>query len=189
MRVERRHGAVCRAPARASTATTRAARRSRSILRRATRPSASTRSSTRTRSSSASARSSSASSTSRPRCGCSSSTRSCCSSATPATPRRAGRAAAMGIEVPLYYRLNDRLTFDFELALDAVASSRNSIRPATRFRARSTTCSRPASRSQNPQGFYGSARLRYFGPRPLIEDGSVESDSSTVVNLGVRLQA
>ena len=50
-------------------------------------------------------------------------------------------------------------------------------------------CSRPASRSQNPHGFYGSARLRYFGPRPLIEDGSVESDSSTVVNLRARLQA
>ncbi len=35
---------------------------------------------------------------------------------------------------------------------------------------------------ENPDGFYGSARLRHFGPRPLIEDGSIESDSSTVVN-------
>jgi hypothetical protein len=38
---------------------------------------------------------------------------------------------------------------------------------------------------QNPNGFYGTARLRYFGPRPLVEDGSIESDSSMVVNLTV----
>jgi hypothetical protein len=36
---------------------------------------------------------------------------------------------------------------------------------------------------QAPRGFYAAARLRYFGPRPLIEDGSIESGSSTVVNL------
>jgi outer membrane receptor protein involved in Fe transport len=31
-------------------------------------------------------------------------------------------------------------------------------------------------------GFLASARVRYFGPRPLIEDNSVRSDSSTLVN-------
>ncbi|HQR60611.1 MAG TPA: TonB-dependent receptor [Methylophilaceae bacterium] len=37
-------------------------------------------------------------------------------------------------------------------------------------------------------GWYGSARLRYFGPRPLNEDNSVRSDSSTIVDtrLGYR---
>lgn len=29
---------------------------------------------------------------------------------------------------------------------------------------------------------FGSLRLRYFGPRPLIEDGTVESSSSTLLN-------
>lgn len=29
---------------------------------------------------------------------------------------------------------------------------------------------------------FGGVRLRYFGPRPLIEDGSVESEPSTLVN-------
>jgi hypothetical protein len=29
---------------------------------------------------------------------------------------------------------------------------------------------------------FGSLRLRYFGPRPLVEDGSIESSSSTLVN-------
>jgi len=32
-------------------------------------------------------------------------------------------------------------------------------------------------------GFFGGARLRYFGSRPLIEDGSVRSSPSTLVNL------
>jgi outer membrane receptor protein involved in Fe transport len=30
---------------------------------------------------------------------------------------------------------------------------------------------------------YGSLRLRYFGPRALVEDNSVRSDSTTLVNL------
>ena len=31
--------------------------------------------------------------------------------------------------------------------------------------------------------FFGSIRLRYFGPRPLVEDNSVRSDASTAVSL------
>ena len=34
-------------------------------------------------------------------------------------------------------------------------------------------------------GFLGSLRLRYFGPRPLYDDNSVRSDSSTLVNARV----
>jgi outer membrane receptor protein involved in Fe transport len=34
----------------------------------------------------------------------------------------------------------------------------------------------------NLSGFLGSVRLRYFGPRPLTEDNSVRSQSSTLVN-------
>ena len=33
-----------------------------------------------------------------------------------------------------------------------------------------------------PTGTYGSVRLRYFGPRALIEDNSVRSSSSTLIN-------
>jgi hypothetical protein len=36
-----------------------------------------------------------------------------------------------------------------------------------------------------PFGVFGSLRLRYFGPRPLIEDDSVRSDSTTLTNLQV----
>jgi outer membrane receptor protein involved in Fe transport len=87
-----------------------------------------------------------------------------------------------GIEVPLYYRPTDRLTFDVELAFthaeftesdpagDEIPGSIDQVLAA-------------GVTLQNPNGFYTTARLRYFGPRPLIEDGSIESDSSTVVNL------
>ena len=34
-----------------------------------------------------------------------------------------------------------------------------------------------------PNGLFGSLRARYFGPRPLIEDNSVRSKSTTLVNL------
>ena len=33
------------------------------------------------------------------------------------------------------------------------------------------------------RGVFGSARLRYFGPRPLIEDNSVRSEATAIVNL------
>jgi hypothetical protein len=35
-----------------------------------------------------------------------------------------------------------------------------------------------------PVGAFGSVRVRHFGPRSLVEDGSVRSDSTTLVNLG-----
>ena len=34
-----------------------------------------------------------------------------------------------------------------------------------------------------PNGVFGSLRARYFGPRPLIEDNSVRSKATTLVNL------
>lgn len=38
------------------------------------------------------------------------------------------------------------------------------------------------------KGFFGGVRLRYFGPRPLIEDNSVKSNSSTLVDAQVGYQ-
>jgi outer membrane receptor protein involved in Fe transport len=32
------------------------------------------------------------------------------------------------------------------------------------------------------RGLFGGLRLRHFGPRPLVEDNSVQSDSTTIVN-------
>ncbi len=36
--------------------------------------------------------------------------------------------------------------------------------------------------AEHELGWFGSARLRYFGPRPLIEDNSVRSNGSMLVN-------
>ena len=89
-----------------------------------------------------------------------------------------------GIEVPLYYRPTDRVTLDLEVALteshfteadpagDEIPSSIDRVLAA-------------GITFEQPRGFYGSARLRYFGPRPLIEDGSVESGSSVILNAGL----
>jgi len=33
-----------------------------------------------------------------------------------------------------------------------------------------------------PLGWFGSLRFRYFGPRPLIEDNSIRSRSTALVN-------
>jgi outer membrane receptor protein involved in Fe transport len=41
----------------------------------------------------------------------------------------------------------------------------------------------------NLSGFFGSVRLRYFGPRALVEDGSLRSKSATTVNLTAGWQA
>jgi outer membrane receptor protein involved in Fe transport len=35
----------------------------------------------------------------------------------------------------------------------------------------------------HPSGWFGGARVRHFGKAPLIEDGSVKSDPTTLVNL------
>ncbi len=87
-----------------------------------------------------------------------------------------------GIEVPLYYRPTDRVTLDFEVALtesrftgpdsagDEIPGSIDRVVAA-------------GITFEQPRGIYGSARLRHFGPRPLVEDGNVASDSSFILNL------
>jgi hypothetical protein len=90
----------------------------------------------------------------------------------------------LGVEVPLYYRLTDRVTLDFEIAFteshftESDAAGDEIPGSIDRVFAAGVTF-------EQPRGFYGSARLRYFGPRPLVEDGSVESDSSLSVNAGL----
>jgi hypothetical protein len=39
--------------------------------------------------------------------------------------------------------------------------------------------------ADHPSGWFGSFRLRYFDGAPLIEDGSVESDGSTMANMAI----
>jgi len=89
-----------------------------------------------------------------------------------------------GIEVPIYYRPMDRITFDFEVAFTHSRYSQDdsvgNFIPGSieQVYAAGVTL-------QSPRGLFGALRYRYFGPRPLIEDASVMSSSSSVVNFEV----
>ncbi len=89
-----------------------------------------------------------------------------------------------GLEIPFYYRFNDIWTLDMELSLSRARfkgddPGGNDI-PGALDRVVSAGIS-----AQVPSGWYGSARMRHFGERPLLEDNSVKSDPSTVFNLSV----
>jgi outer membrane receptor protein involved in Fe transport len=89
-----------------------------------------------------------------------------------------------GVEVTAYYRLTDEWTLDLEYAYtDAKftdpAPEGDHI-PGSVDKVLQTGISADLA-----NGWFGSLRLRYFGERPLVEDGSVKSEDSTVVNLRV----
>jgi outer membrane receptor protein involved in Fe transport len=87
-----------------------------------------------------------------------------------------------GVEVSSYYHLTDEWTLDLEYAYtdskftdyapegDEIPGSIDQVVQA-------------GVSAQMDSGWFGSLRVRYFGERPLIEDGSVTSDDSSVVNL------
>ena len=85
-----------------------------------------------------------------------------------------------GLEIPLYYRFNDVWTADLEMSFSEAEFDGGDEIPG----ALDTVISAGLT-AQTQGGWYGSARLRHFGERPLLEDNSVRSDPSTVVNLSV----
>lgn len=92
-----------------------------------------------------------------------------------------------GVELTGYYRLTPQLTFDFEYAYtDAKfgddAPEGNNI-PGALKHVMQTGIS-----YDNESGWFSTLRFRYFGKRPLVENGSVESDSSLVSNLRIGYQ-
>lgn len=89
-----------------------------------------------------------------------------------------------GIEWANYYSPHSGLIFDADAALSRARftdgdPSGNRI-PGSIERTASIGVS-----LSDLGNFFGGLRLRYFGPRPLIEDNSVRSSSSTLVNLRV----
>jgi outer membrane receptor protein involved in Fe transport len=92
-----------------------------------------------------------------------------------------------GIEVPLYFRPNDQWTFDLEVAFTHSEFADDD--PAGEEIPGSIDRVIAAGVTANlTNGVYGSLRARYFGQRPLIEDGTVESASSTVWNASVGIR-
>jgi hypothetical protein len=86
-----------------------------------------------------------------------------------------------GVEWSNVFRVRPWLTLDADLALSK-ARFRDSD-PAGPFIPGAVQNVVSAGASADGLGdFFGSLRVRYFGPRPLIEDDSVRSKSSTTVN-------
>ena len=87
-----------------------------------------------------------------------------------------------GIELANYWTPNKQLTLDVDAALSKARFRHSS--PGGRLIPGSIEKTASVSATWNGSGAWsGGMRLRYFGPRPLIEDGSVNSKSSTLTNL------
>jgi len=100
-----------------------------------------------------------------------------------------------GVEWTNHYKVNSWLSFDFDFAYtNARFTNRD---PAGSFiPGAPTTVASLGVVIGSDRGWFGSAKLRYFGERPLIEDNSVKAGASTTVNArigygfdnGVRVQ-
>lgn len=99
------------------------------------------------------------------------------------TTEALGPSERYGVEIPMYFQ-TDFWKFDVELAFteSEFSETGDSIPGAL------DTVVAAGAYFEYPIGVYGSARVRHFGERPLVEDGSVKSDPTTVVNamLGAR---
>ena len=89
-----------------------------------------------------------------------------------------------GIELNNYWALNDVWSLEADIAwTDASFSDRSP--DGDDIPGALETVLTGAISAQYPSGWFGSFRVRYFSSAPLIEDGSVESDGSTMANLAL----
>jgi len=93
-----------------------------------------------------------------------------------------GKSKRKGLELTTYYYFDDIWTLDVEFAL---AESKYSDEPkyANEIPGAIDKVLQLGLSADWDNGFFGSARLRYFGDRPLNETGELRSDSTKVVNL------
>jgi outer membrane receptor protein involved in Fe transport len=87
-----------------------------------------------------------------------------------------------GLEWSNYYSPRPWLTFDFDLAVSSARFTDDD--PAGRFipGAVATVVAGGAT-VDSLRNIFGSVRWRYFGPRPLVEDNSIRSMATSLVNL------
>ena len=95
-------------------------------------------------------------------------------------PSRASKR--QGLELTTYYRFTDEWSLDFEYAYTDAEFS-ESAPEGNEIPGAIEHVFQAGLNADLNNGWFGSLRLRYFGKRPLIEDGSVESEPSTVWNL------
>jgi hypothetical protein len=95
-------------------------------------------------------------------------------------PSRASRRE--GIEFGAYYSPVDWIIVDADLAwTKARYTDRNPV--GDRIPNAVESVASVGMSLNRKTGWFGGARLRYFGPAPLIEDNSVRSDSTMLVNV------
>jgi hypothetical protein len=95
-----------------------------------------------------------------------------------------GASERWGVEFNNFWAINDIWTLEADFAwtdskFSDEPSAANDIPGALPFVATG------ALSAEYPSGWFGSFRIRYFDGAPLIEDGSVEGDSSTMANLAI----
>ncbi|WP_395010907.1 TonB-dependent receptor [Undibacterium sp.] len=94
----------------------------------------------------------------------------------------AGRPSRrIGMEISSSYQVNDNFSIDFDAAY-AKARSRNSDPAGQYISGAVEGVAQIALNFEKLGAWSGALRLRYFGPRPLIEDNSVRSRSSNTLN-------
>lgn len=95
-----------------------------------------------------------------------------------------------GVEWNNFYAINKELSLDLDLAWAHSRFVNDNIQKTYIPGAVSSTANIGLS-FDNTGPWFGSVRLRYFGPRPLTEDGSIKASSSTLANLrlGYKLNA
>ena len=86
-----------------------------------------------------------------------------------------------GFELANYYRLDDWLTIDADLAF-AKARFRDAAPEGQRIPGAVEGVASLAVAVDNLGPWFGAVQARWFGPRPLIEDNSVRSSSSATLN-------
>ena len=89
-----------------------------------------------------------------------------------------------GVEIASFWTPLAGLTLDADLAFSK-ARFRDSDSARDHIPGSVETVVAAGASVDDVAGFFGSVRLRYFGPRPLVEDDSVRSKPSTQVNLQV----
>lgn len=86
-----------------------------------------------------------------------------------------------GIEFTNYYAPNRYLSADLDIALSRARFTDRD--PAgTRIPGAVETVIALGVAAEHPRGYFGALRLRHFGPRPLLEDNSIRSKSTTLIN-------
>ena len=100
-----------------------------------------------------------------------------------------GASRRYGVEWANFYRASSWLTFDGDFSLTHARYRHDVEGGGTRIPNSISSVVTAGATVDLPAGFFGSVRLRYFGPQPLIENNSVIAPSTLTLNgrIGYRL--